>query len=169
MTGHVPVFGNVSPLTAKRVSSFSFLCACHFFCICNMMYGGLQINNTLCVTTQAVRFLFAILCFCSSDNVTPLYFQNSWMYVIYVNEFLFIYLFMCRLIWCTLSSGFWRIQLLSSSTLKNGIASYNPIHDSFDSWYNAGINMTEMYESCFSGLIHNYRRNVLRPRRLFVC
>lgn len=92
MTGHVPVFGNVSPLTAKRVSSFSFLCACHFFCICNMMYGGLQINNTLCVTTQAVRFLFAILCFCSSDNVTPLYFQNSWMYVIYVNEFLFIYL-----------------------------------------------------------------------------
>lgn len=56
MTGHVPVFGNVSPLTAERVSTVAFLCARHFFCICSMTYGGLHINNTLCVTTLAVRF-----------------------------------------------------------------------------------------------------------------
>lgn len=94
MTGHVPVFGNVSPLPAKRVSSVAFLCACHFFCICNMTYGGFRINNTFCVTTHAVRFFIPASVFVG--RITSLCFQLN---VRHLCKRDFIYLYIILLIY----------------------------------------------------------------------
>lgn len=135
-----------------------------------MTYGGLQINNVLCVAMHGSSFLFVIRFVFfppTPRRITLRHCIFSWTCVIHVNDF---YLCICNTFTYTI---YFILSLLSTKFLtfwnifevigQNIYVTKSRCLDSFDSWFNTDINVTKIHLRCYSRLIHNYRRNVLQP------